>query len=375
MIETLHLPSNYDPPTALELLRNETHNIRHLDLTYTKIHWARSMFRGLKYLGLCGCGGDGLTTDVILDILANSPDLEDLKINSMTVLESDTSSNPIVLPHLRSIDLQGLRGDLVYHILRYIEVPHCQRIKIQTTSGSELVQLLEQSIVLFEALFRDLHKESGGSQLSAQSGMLQWYTGDINPSNREHTQSFFTVRTRLPSFAPMLRWIERVFGRADPEGLEVTIRISGETVLQDPEITSVLRRLRSVTTLWASRSIRNSRETVGFLGNLDNDLIPVFPSLKILRVFCNDVTPEEIFEMVQNRFTAHPNQGGRGKPSDLEIIAETIPVTTPRMPVGSLSFAVITQIRSMAGLRFTLVKRRASTWRGGMLAIVWDNEQ
>lgn len=217
MIETVCLRPGSGYPTSLNLLGGATHNIRYLELFGAKIDWAPHMFHGLKHLGLFSSVGDGMTTDLILGVLANSPDLEYLSIDSTTIQISATSFlHPILLLHLQTIELLFLPGNLVCHFLRHIEAPHCQVVVIQTYSISDTndSEFLSESIGSFEPLLRDLHKKSGGSNLCAEPGFMEWLSC-IAPSYGEHYPSF-NIEVESTSFASMLQWIGRVVDSADP---------------------------------------------------------------------------------------------------------------------------------------------------------------
>ncbi|KAG9048296.1 hypothetical protein FS837_000295 [Tulasnella sp. UAMH 9824] len=378
MIETVRLRPGRGMPTSLKLLGGATHNIRHLDLFSTKIHWAPLMFRGLKHLELGSSVGDGMTTDLILDVLANSPDLEYLKISYTQMKISATPFlHPIPLLHLQSIELLFLPGNLVCHFLHHIEAPHCQVIGIQTHSIPDIndSDFVGQSIGSFEPLLRDLHKKSGGSTFCARAGLMEWLSC-ITPGNGEHCYPRFIIEAKSTSFVSMLRWIGRVVDGADPEGLEVEILISDPNVLQDPEVTSTLRGLRSVTKLCAFGEDRVGQETIRLLRKLDHNHVPILPSLKLLDLTGKDAATEEVLQMVRTRVRVYPSHGSPRQLPDLEIVADTQSTPAWLMPIKSLDFYVITQIRSTAGVRLKFHRHSYSTWEGGgMLAIVWDDER
>ncbi|KAG9041319.1 hypothetical protein FS837_012418 [Tulasnella sp. UAMH 9824] len=136
MLETVRLhttPVSGVPRVALQLLGGETLNIQQLYLhgPAILIHWDFCTLRGLKHLRLAYIDGHGLTTDVILDILAVSPELEHLSIKSMSFPVSTAPPlHPISLRHLRTIEFMFLPGNGMFSLLRHIEAPHCQGITI-----------------------------------------------------------------------------------------------------------------------------------------------------------------------------------------------------------------------------------------------------
>lgn len=368
MIETVHLERRSATSDGFNLLGGETHNIRNLDLHKIQIQWGPSMFRGLKHLGLFESGGEGLTTDLIFEVLANSPDLEYLTFAFSEIQVSATSFfHPISLPRLHSLALKDL-GNVVCHFLCHIEAPNCRMIEITTYHLEATTnEFLEEHFEPFESLFRELHTKSRNPKIHVKPDCMEWY---------EPRRPGFRIYASSDSFPPMLRWIERVVDWADLEGLEMEIEIAG-TVLQDPEVTSILRRLRNVTKLSACRDDNNSQGTIRLLSDLDHNPIPVLPSLKVLHFVYQGVIPEEMLQIVRTRFAAHLNHqegGGPRKLPDLEIIAD-IPSPVSLMPIKSLDFAVITQIRSIAGVRFTLNWLGVPREEDGMLAVVWDDER
>ncbi|KAG9041321.1 hypothetical protein FS837_012420, partial [Tulasnella sp. UAMH 9824] len=370
MIEAVHLKWSYPyRPLNLELLGGETHNIRYLDLDCVRIPWSRSEFRGLKHLELSYADGEGLTMDVILDVLANSSDMEYLSINSTAFpVSAAPFLHPIHLPHLRTIKLTNLPGPRIFPLLRHIEAPHCQIIHvIESEPGTN--EWLDESIGLFEPLLREMHKRAGGSRLDVAPHSLDW-RACLEPWMGNELG--FNVSLRSNSFASLLRWVERVVDEADLEDLQMHIHISGETTLADPEVTSILRRLRSVTALHARSQPENGRETVRLLCNPDNPPLPILASLRLLRLDFEDMPAEELLQVLQTRSDGHCNQGGPRKLPDLKVVAELKAQARP-VPSKSLPFTAITQIRSLAGVNFTF--NRAATSQNGTLAIVWDNEE
>ncbi|KIO23187.1 hypothetical protein M407DRAFT_27338 [Tulasnella calospora MUT 4182] len=231
---------------------------------------------------------------------------------------------------------------------------------------------MEESIESFDPLLQEVHKKSGGSKLCAWPHYVDWMSR-TEPGSGEHSSSRFRIQANSNSFVSLIRWVERVADSVDPEGLEVEIHISDRNALQDAEATSVLRRLRSVTKVHVYPGDRHSREAVRLLyGHLDHDPIPALLSLKVLHVIHEDVIPEEMLHMILTRFAAHRNHqegGGPRKLPDLEIIADT-PREAWLIPIKSFDFAVITQIRSIAGVTFTWNRPGVSWWESGMLAVV-----
>ncbi|KAG9024858.1 hypothetical protein FS837_005158 [Tulasnella sp. UAMH 9824] len=372
MIETVHLHVRYSSrPVTLDLLGGEIHNIRYLNLHSVKIPWSRSEFRGLKHLGLLNADERGLTMDVILDMLANNPDLESLKI-SWTAFPVSTApfSHPIYLPHLRTLELTGLPGPRLFPLLHLIEAPHCQIIKVEAKYGPGSDEWLDKSLGFFESLLRELHKQCGGSILTVCHSYVDWRTRVIPWWG----EPGFEVQIWSNSFVSLLRWVERVVDEAALEDLLMKVYISGENRFLDPEFAPVLRRLRSVAEVYAGSDPENGRETVRFLGNPDHNPIPILLSLRLLRVAYEDISAEEVLQMLRTRFAAHCNHGGPRKLPDLEVVAE-LAVDAQPVPIKSLPFAVITQIRSITGVKFRFNRHKEGWNRIGTCAIVWEDEE
>lgn len=138
ILETVRLrshPWSGDRSEGLELLGGKTHNIRQLHLSGYIVKWDLCAFRGLKHLRLAYADRYRLTMDVILGILADSPDLEDLYVHSMNFPVSTAPSlYPIHLPHLRTIELADLPVNVAFPLLCHIKAPHCQSIRIEAKS-------------------------------------------------------------------------------------------------------------------------------------------------------------------------------------------------------------------------------------------------
>ncbi|KAG8954803.1 hypothetical protein FRC00_005703 [Tulasnella sp. 408] len=377
MLETVRLHTNRRfgmPSESLELLGGETHNIRHLDLHGSIVNWNRSTFRGLRHLRLAYVDQYGLTMDMLLDILADSPDLEYLYINSMTFPVSVTPPLlPILLPHLRTIELLFLPGNVVFPLLRHIEAPHCQRIRIQAEDVRNSNEWVNESVGLFEPLLRELHEKSGRSQLIVSPGFVDWKT-PLKRGSGKHSYRNLEVQIRSASFISLLRWIERVVNGGDLEGLEMKVYITGQNTLPDPEVTSILGRLRNVTEIRAYHGPENSREVVRLLCDLDDNSIPLLFSLTLLHTDYEYIAADEMLLMLRTRITAHANNGGPGKLPGLDIVAELAVEARPE-PIGSLDFAIIAQIRAIPGVRFILTRPWEVKDTAGMCAIVWDDER
>ncbi|KAG8939287.1 hypothetical protein FRC04_006727 [Tulasnella sp. 424] len=171
LIETVRL-SNYGAP-SFHLLGGKTQNLQHLDLNYVSIHWDRSSFRRLKSLRLCGNVGEGITTDLLLEVLENNPSLEDLKVVDVDILLSETPSRaPIRLIHFQSIELKSLGPDILDRLLRHIEAPHSQAISVHGVYNPafNFSFTLDESLRLFEPALSELHKKNGSSKFHARPG-------------------------------------------------------------------------------------------------------------------------------------------------------------------------------------------------------------
>lgn len=368
LIETVHL-HGYGGP--VHLLGGKTHNIRHLDLYGVEIHWEQCTLRGLKTLRLWGSVGERITTDLILGLLANSPDLEDLRIKEVGIQLSATPSIPrVVLPHLHSLELRSLRTEILDLFLRHIEAPHCQEIRllVEYELRSDTSIIFGESLKSFEPALQRLHKKSGGSKFCVQGRTMYWLSRS-SAGGRERRPSF-EIMTLSNSFISSLRWVGRVLDNIDPEGLTVEINIDGSNALGDPEVVSILRHLRSVTEIHASSDAENSQRTLQILCDPSQNFpLPPFPSLRVLRVGYVDVSIEEILDMARARFT-HPTQSLVNVP-DLKIIVDMEDIIAP-VPRRDLDFGIITQVRSIEGVTLKFRLNDAYEMGDGMLAAVWD---
>ncbi|KAG8954802.1 hypothetical protein FRC00_005702, partial [Tulasnella sp. 408] len=351
LLETVRLrtrPMSGAPRQGLELLGGETHSIRQLHLYGFIVHWDRCTFRGLKHLGLASADRYGLTMDMILNILAESPNLESLYIDLMKFpVSTSFPLHPIYLPHLRTIELMFLPGNIVFPLLRHIEAPNCQMIKIQAENVRNNDEWVGESMGSFEPLLRKMHEKSGRSQLDVSPSYVDWKT-PFKRGSGKHGCCSFEVQIRIFSFISLLRWIERVVNGGDLEGLEMRVYITGENRLPDPEITSILGRFRNVTEIYAYHGPENGREVVRLLSDLDDSPIPLLFSLTVLHIDYEYIAAEEILLMLRTRLTAHTNKGGRSQLPDLDVVAELAVEARPE-PIKSLDFATIAQIRAIAG--------------------------
>ncbi|KAG8967524.1 hypothetical protein FRC05_002036 [Tulasnella sp. 425] len=353
LIETVRLGNVFGGRPSFHLLGGETHSVQHLDLHSVAIHWDRSSFRKLKSLKLQGHVGESMTTDLFLEVLANNPSLEILKVTDLEIQLSETPSPPTIrLLQLRSMELKSLGFSALDHLLRHIEAPHCQEISIQGDYTPE---------------FEELHKKNGSSKFYAGPFVTRWRSlGNSDDSPR------FDVHVYYAPFASSLRWVERVLENLDQEGLEVTLDLDGG--IGDPELMSTLRRLRCVTDICTSNP-ENSRGIMDVLSDpsvpSSQNAVPLLPSLRRLSVSYAHVTAEEILHMVRIRFakSLHTTL----KVHDLEISPSNRRAIWP-MPSRIFNFATITEIRSIDGVTLNMYNR-SSTPKEGELAVVWDEEK
>ncbi|KAG8910619.1 hypothetical protein FRC00_007866 [Tulasnella sp. 408] len=343
MLETVRLQTlrGYGVPSqGLELLGGETRNIRQLNLRGSIINWNRSTFRGLRHLRLAHVEGNGLTMDGILGILADSPDLEHLSIESTTFEWSVSPPlRPILLPYLRNIELLYLPGDDIFPLLRHIEAPHCQRLRIQGNNFGNNNQWVNESMGLLKPLLREMHHKSGRSKVVVSPVFVDWKSL-FKRSSGKHGYYSLEVQIHSSSFISSLRWIERAADGGDLEGLQIQLYLTGQNTLADPEITSILRRLRNVTEILAYHSPQGSREVVRLLCGPDDNPIPRLFSLTLLHIDYSYTAADEILLMLRTRLTAHANNGGPGKLPPLDIVAYLAVEARPE-PIKSVDFAII----------------------------------
>ncbi|KAG8947673.1 hypothetical protein FRC00_008994 [Tulasnella sp. 408] len=377
MLETVRLHTlrgSGVPSQGLELLGGETRNIRQLNLRGSIINWNRSTFQGLRDLRLAYVHRYGLTMDMILDILADSPDLEHLYIESTKFpLSVAPPLLPILLLQLRTIELLFLPGDVIFPLFRHIEAPHCQRIRIQAENFGNDNEWVNQYIGLFEPFLREMHEKSGRSQLVVSPAFVDWKS-PFKRGSGKHPYRSLDVQIQSRSFISSLRWIERAVGGGDLEGLEMKLDLAGQNTLADPEITSILGRLRNVTEIREYFSPQTSREMVHLLCCLDDNPIPLLFSLTLLHVDYEYIAADEMLLMLRTRLTAHAHNGGLCKLPSLDIVAQLQVGSRPE-PIKSLDFAIISQVRAIPGVKFKFYRHLEVKDRAGMCAIVWDDER
>ncbi|KAG8939286.1 hypothetical protein FRC04_006726 [Tulasnella sp. 424] len=373
VIETVRLSDTYGSP-SFHLLGGEfeTQKIQHLDLNHVLTHWDRFSFCRLKSLRLRGNVGEGITTDLLLEVLANNPSLEDLKVTDVDIQLSKTPSSPTIrFLQLQSIELRSLGPDILDRLLRHVEAPHCQEISIQGmyNPAFNFSFILEESLRSFESVLSELHKKNGSSKFIARPGRTEWRSQSNN-----NDPPRFDILAHGISLASSLRWVERVLENMDPEGLEVMLKLDRGEAMGDPEVMSTLHRLRCVTHINTSNP-ENSRGIVDLLCGPDvpssQNAVPPLPSLRWLSMSYEYVTAKEILHMARARFANSPHT--TFKVHDLEISP-----SSPRLmwssPSTIFNFTTITEIRSIDGVTLHTHIIRLSVLREGMLAVVWDEE-
>lgn len=367
LIEMVHASDGIGEP--VHLLGGETQNIRHLDLHEFEIRWDTSSFSRLKVLKLQGSVGETITTGLILDMLASSSELEHLKLHDVGIELSITPlSHPIRLDSIRSIELRYLEARVLDQFLRHIDAPHCEAVVIEVEYEPIVDEsfIVDDSLRLFEPLFPRIHRKSGGSNFYARGRRMSWRSRKKTVNERGHP--YFYIVTLSTSFISSLRFVERVLDNAGPEGLEVGIDIDGRDALQDGETVEVIRRLRSVTQIFASSRAENSQKVLQLLCNARQLSLPALPSLRVLSIRRTDGGVKELLRMARARFT-HPSQSSFRVPN-LEITVDLAGLIEV-VPCRDLDFAAVTQIRSIDGVTLNF---RFDQTGDGMLAAVWDDD-
>jgi hypothetical protein len=108
-------------------------NLRYLQLYGISLPWSLPLVFNLSHLALERVSD--LPFGVLVEILRSSPQLEELKLNSIApimdrIVSPVNSSALLLLPSLRILRMMDLSGDLLHRILNLIEPHHLEALSL-----------------------------------------------------------------------------------------------------------------------------------------------------------------------------------------------------------------------------------------------------
>ncbi|KAG8907924.1 hypothetical protein FRC01_007533, partial [Tulasnella sp. 417] len=302
---------HFNPRPPVHLLRGQTHNIRHLDLYGTRIQWLPNAFVGLKSLILAGISFEGLTTQYIRNLLAASPTLETLDLNSIEIRPSptDNRSPSVHLTHLRHLRLIGMPTIVADRILRDIVVEpnliaSIQVQELQEEPGLDITSFLTEALPSLSSAYRRLNSRCRGSHLQVtRAGTFIWTAR----SNRGHSFLFYISHIR---FLDGLRWIEQAVG-ADGPGVRVHLQLNDHAsaaidAVQGLKTSSIVTelRLKLDPEEWLLDCILDALSGSESGDELDGSggTIPSFPALHTVKFYEWGWSLDKIEEALGRRF-------------------------------------------------------------------------
>ncbi|KAG8947609.1 hypothetical protein FRC00_009018 [Tulasnella sp. 408] len=279
-------------------------NIKHLDLEGVSLPESPVSVCGLRFLDLRRTLGRAIAMNRLLETVEGNPDLEDLSLTNLDLQMPATLSTKaaIILDRLQSFRLRDLKGEETDYLLRHIQAPHCVQFHLSvaiSTPGFDASSILDTALQAFEPVLQKIHRTTGASSLDIEGGGIAWSVGQSAPAGPIR-RPFIHLGVEGTSFLSSLRWATRVVEPHSSSRARGALYFDSSTSLENAEIVSLLRNLRSVTALWAIRSGGDLGILFRLLGGDGSE--PLFPRLNELHLRPWKWEPKALLEAARGRF-------------------------------------------------------------------------
>lgn len=343
-LETLELaimrPQVEDP--ALELHADNLPKLRHLRLVGVSLcGWTSSRITGLRSLAIGTPLPSGPSVQDVLEILSSNPLLERVNIYGLKGtprLPPGSDCHPIVLGHLRTLNLQSLPPHHFDSLLRHIHAPICSSIRIVCSYPERpitftLGPFLEPFITTLSSFLLDsseLQLRLGPSSLRFDAGM--------SPFN-----GVFNLELKgIPSLQP-LQWLTAAF-RNVLAVKSIKVDLEDGFNIADEAHRSLLWSLDGVTELEVKLGVRGINRLLQGLGRQTSasDGTPKWPlpHLQKLIIEPSEFNAFDMLRMVESRYGRESSGGHTATPDPFE-----------RLAFPSLTANVLEEVRNIVGRR------------------------
>lgn len=293
----------FGPQTPeVELFGGEAPLLRQIHLDKVPIHMGSETLQRLHTLQLVFPDQTGPTTAEILGIVSNCPDLEWLFLVAHNPPPSGTRIAQTPLPKLHHLTLRGLDPDMTRSLLKSISAPECYQLHFdcifQETPSTLDLPSEECFSAHFPQIARLLRRATAGEVNDPGRSSIEFHVG----RNREG----FGVGFKQCDLLAALGWLDKIKACRTLTPIEVTFET---TPAGDPEILSLLDDHFFVTAIGtASAGSGPDDDDVRLLAYLrepkivEGKLKWPFMRLGDFGLWCCDVPPQALLEMVQRRY-------------------------------------------------------------------------
>lgn len=305
-------------------------------------NWDSPIFKGLRSLTIVGPPLIPPSLEQIMCMIRGSPLLEHLSLvyireHGRTSLEDE--GKPVVLHHLRSLELNALPPPVLAILIRNIRIPTTCSVAIgctytDTPNHFTLGQSLTHILPAINSLLR--HSKRISLYLGASRLICNALTNTIQSSFRLHVKGMDSV---LP-----LAWVSDAL-RETLQGLPIKVELESDF---DPaeEVTSQLWRMESLEELEVAEDIQDTEWLFEALTQpvvTDTKATWRLPRLLNLHLQTTHINPFSALRMVESRYGVSPGP--------LDAVR---PVPFHRLKFRELPDNVAAEIRRIVG-RKTLV--------------------
>ncbi|KAG8929846.1 hypothetical protein FRC00_001391 [Tulasnella sp. 408] len=310
--------------------------------------------RGLRSLMLTpGADRMMLNTAEILWALSNSPNIEMLRIHSITELEGELSAEttypvtPVRLDHLRDITLR-LPPASLHAFLRSIQATALIIVDIRTTMSQEdesawAEVLLTDEIQPFVQVIETILQSIPAISFSVISPKLNLLAHSKNGNSHTYNAPYVNLEFAGGRLAEVGRWMAKSL---DLGSAEVALHIEDKSTLWMDAVPFILSKFHNTLTLKLRVAESISQQAIHFLSTslyTDSAGSQHFPVPRLIGINALVHEPSSVISMLERRYIQHGSTD----------------VTSSRHPVA-LSSLILRTDMGQSALHSTLVKRSAS---------------
>ncbi|KAG8927651.1 Fungalysin/Thermolysin Extracellular metalloproteinase 5 [Tulasnella sp. 417] len=229
-----------------------------------------------------------------MEVLRRSPQIERLCLVDMD-LQMPTFGTPIAavdLAYLRLFRTWGIDGRAVDHIIRRINAPNFAQFQLafdgEGMEDYDTSLLLDSALASFEPILQNLIHKMPNPSLHIGPNSIFWGQYSWLPLSPESKLNpYFLLDIKEVPFPAVIRWVDRVVDPTLPDRspsqkpLVGALYITDNASLEDAEITSLLKHLKSITQISAQASADVS-QLLRLLGEAGPE--PGFPHLQQLNL-------------------------------------------------------------------------------------------
>lgn len=283
-VETEH---EDEPTTPLALFGGIAPKLEKLAVEQLPIDWTSLPTQGLRTLSISYMQSGQISTQQVLDILASTPLLKELKIYCSNLdhhLRPSMQTAVIQLPGLTTIYFAETNVEMTEIILSSIRAPSCTSLNIQHLEGdpTDFSNFLERALSHFNDFQRLTLSSNKNSTITFWDEAMEWECRTPGSDGLE-------FEVTIPPSAAAVGWATRVIGQGD-EGLVHNLElVLNQQRLNDESLAAYysLSRCQSVTEILVDNYHKPTRpilDLIGTWGESEDGIgpLPAFPGLRKL---------------------------------------------------------------------------------------------